>query len=291
MKALNKLSLKAVIIILPIAIFLSAAAVLIGINFDKIFVFAEKNKLFCNEMAYERVDDVKTFKISLEDIEADERFVTDQSLMLVNKDFLLESDFVPKISEYKDTTVYMNDCMLSAYAKLSADIMEKFDKKLYVASDFRDADEQEQLYLDDPLTATAVGASEHQTGLALDVYVAYFSGDRFIKSPVGRYVNRHSWEYGFIIRYPSFGEEITGIRFEPWHIRYVGQPHASIIYNNYLTLEEYVLSMEIGVWYESNGYLISRQALTQDRELEIPIEFNSCTVSPDNTGYYIVTAK
>ena len=211
--------------------------------------------------------------------------------MLVNTLYTLDEGFEPQVSEYKSTTVYMNNCMLDAYATLSADISKKFRQKLYVSSDFRSADEQAALYEEDPLTATLPGASEHQTGLALDVYVAYFSGDGFIKSPVGRFINRNSWKYGFIIRYPSHAEDITGIRFEPWHIRYVGHPHADIIYNNHITLEEYVEQLKEGQWYEIDEYYVCRIEISDNEEISFPNDFSSCTISPDNTGKVIITIK
>lgn len=49
---------------------------------------------------------------------------------------------------------------------------------------------------------------------------------------------KHAHEYGFIIRYPKDKTDITGYEYEPWHIRYVGNPQAIYLYNNHLTLEE-----------------------------------------------------
>lgn len=46
-------------------------------------------------------------------------------------------------------------------------------------------------------------------------------------------------KFGFILRYPRGKEEITKMKFEPWHIRYVGEKTAKYIYENNLTLEEY----------------------------------------------------
>lgn len=46
-------------------------------------------------------------------------------------------------------------------------------------------------------------------------------------------------QYGFIIRYPADKEEITGIAYEPWHLRYVGEEVAGYIMENSLTLEEF----------------------------------------------------
>jgi D-alanyl-D-alanine carboxypeptidase len=280
--------------ILPVAAVVTVFfAATLGIHYNQreLFVFFEKHGMFSSPVyvsVYKSESEMREY--ALADLKKDSRVSFDQSLMLVNTEYMLDDGFVPHISEYKDTDVYMNHCMLEAYASLSAAVSEEFGEKLYVSDDFRTAKEQEQLYIDMPDTATKAGASEHQTGLALDVYAAYFAGDAFIKSPIGRFVNSECYKYGFIIRYPSFGEDVTGIRFEPWHIRYVGHPHAKIIYNNHLTLEEYILSIEIGRWYEVDGYLFCRQAAV-DGELTLPEGFKSCTVSPDNTGYYIVTVE
>ena len=80
------------------------------------------------------------------------------------------------------------------------------------------------------------------------------------------------------------------MKYEPWHIRYVGEPHAKIIYNNHLTLEEYIQSLENGVWYEVDNYLISRQAVNENGMLSLPDNYLSAVISPDNTGSYIITA-
>jgi D-alanyl-D-alanine carboxypeptidase len=257
----------------------------------KLYLFFENNGLFKNEIEITLAEDGELSEYTLDELENNGKVAFDQSLMLVNTEYLLAEDFIPQVSEYKDTTVYMNNCMLSSYASLSAAVTENTGKKLYVSSDLRGREEQEALYFEDPFTATLPGASEHQTGLALDVYVARYSGDGFIKSKAGRFVNSECWRYGFIIRYPSFAEDVTGIRFEPWHIRYVGHPHADIIYNNHLTLEEYIFSMEIGEWYEAGGYLICRQTLGEQGTLTLPTCLDSCVISPDNTGAYIVTVR
>ena len=281
---------KLLIICTAALVFLCLVTLAVCFNIHNIYAFCEKEGFFRFPVRRQSVK-VDTTVYSMEQLEADERVTIDQSLMLINTQYMLGEEFVPQISEYKDTTVYMNDCLKQAYETFSAAVKAQTRNKLYVSSDFRTADEQQALYDEDPLTATIPGASEHQTGLALDVYVAYYSGDAFIQSPSGRFVNSYSWRYGFIIRYPSYAEDVTGIRYEPWHIRYVGQPHAKIIYNNHTTLEEYILSFDVGVWYEADGYLICRQALSENGTLTLPAEFESCVISPDNTGYYIITVK
>lgn len=291
MKNVKPKKVKILVALGAILVALGAIIALAAVNIHHLFVMTQNAGLPCSPIRIESKTPSGLGSYSLEALEGDERVTFDQSLMLVNTEYTLDENYVPDIEEYKDTTVYMSRCMLDAYARLSAAVKEKTGKKLYVSSDFRTAEEQEELYLEDPLTATLPGASEHQTGLALDVYVAYYAGDGFIKSFAGRFVNANSWRYGFIIRYPSYAEDVTGIRYEPWHIRYVGHPHADVIYNNHTTLEEYVLSLNVGEWYEIEGYLVCRQALSEQGTLELPISFDDCVISPDNTGYYIITVS
>jgi len=83
------------------------------------------------------------------------------------------------------------------------------------------------------------GSSEHQTGLALDVTVSGDLTQAFASTPAGVWIAENSHRFGFIIRYPQAKTEITHIIYEPWHLRYVGVPHSTIMYENNLTLEEY----------------------------------------------------
>jgi len=83
------------------------------------------------------------------------------------------------------------------------------------------------------------GASEHQTGLALDVTVSGHLTQDFSMTMAGQWLAANSHRFGFIIRYPMHKTEITQIIYEPWHLRYVGTPHAEIIWENGITLEEY----------------------------------------------------
>lgn len=210
-----------------------------------------------------------------------------QSLMLINKDNHLSNDFAPDIQSYKDTSVQMNKCVTSAYESLSKAVSENFNKKLCLSSAYRTDEEQEVLGKNNKY-ATEKGASEHEAGLALDVYVKYHAGKGFLKSESGLYVNEHCWEYGFIIRYPYYGEKTTGIPYEPWHIRYVGFPHAEIIYKNRLTLEEYIGSLEYGKFYEYGDYIVTRQ---KGDSPKVPDSYGFVTVSHDNQNGYIYTFK
>ncbi|WRR94383.1 M15 family metallopeptidase [Sinanaerobacter sp. ZZT-01] len=87
------------------------------------------------------------------------------------------------------------------------------------------------------------GQSEHQTGLAVDVsspVVQYRLTSELGDTEEGKWMAEHGHEYGFILRFPLGKEEITGYQYEPWHLRYVGQPAADEIYAQGITLEEYL---------------------------------------------------
>lgn len=85
------------------------------------------------------------------------------------------------------------------------------------------------------------GYSEHQTGLAVDVGGnGCIIEDCFGNTPSGKWVAENAHKYGFIIRYPKGKESITGYKYEPWHLRYVGQGLASEMHkSNIQTLEEF----------------------------------------------------
>ena len=85
--------------------------------------------------------------------------------------------------------------------------------------------------------------SEHQTGLAIDLGEAAEHID-FIRPhfPAGGacgQFRRLAADYGFILRYRREKEAVTGIAEEPWHFRYVGVPHARLMEDSGLCLEEY----------------------------------------------------
>ncbi len=86
------------------------------------------------------------------------------------------------------------------------------------------------------------GTSEHQTGLALDLVSERYQilDEKQAETPEQQWLMAHSWEYGFILRYPTDKGDITGIGYEPWHYRYVGRALAADIYESGLCLEEYL---------------------------------------------------
>ena len=150
---------------------------------------------------------------------------------------------------YPDLQAMMDDCRAAGNSPM-------------ICSAYRDWDTQEKLFQDqvDGLlaqgysqeeaekeagTVVAVpGTSEHQLGLALDIVDAdnQLLDESQENTAVQKWLMEHSWEYGFILRYPNDKSEITGIIYEPWHYRYVGKEDAEKIHSQGVCLEEYLQS-------------------------------------------------
>lgn len=90
------------------------------------------------------------------------------------------------------------------------------------------------------------GSSEHHTGLAVDIIDTAFLNDRQdLYDDVDQLISQqwlinHAVDYGFILRYPKTKVNWTGINYEPWHFRFVGQENAIYMTKNGLSLEEYI---------------------------------------------------
>ncbi len=87
------------------------------------------------------------------------------------------------------------------------------------------------------------GCSEHETGFAIDLGKASpnldFIRPNFPYDGLCQTFRKTALRYGFVERYPKEKESVTGISHEPWHFRYVGAPHAQLMRENGLCLEEY----------------------------------------------------
>ena len=81
------------------------------------------------------------------------------------------------------------------------------------------------------------GYSEHESGLAVDINA---DGIHSTGEEVYSWLSENADQYGFIQRYPEDKTEITGIAYEPWHYRYVGEKAAAEIKKQGICLEEYL---------------------------------------------------
>ena len=223
---------------------------------------------------------------SLTDLMAAEGAVCSYNLMLINRDNPLPEDFEPELIEYN--MAKMHPLMKEDYIALRDDVKAATGVRIYVVSDYRTSQEQEEILQSSQNgIAAQVGCSEHEAGMALDVYAPHFDGMSFLNCRTGRMINRICWQYGYIVRYPADKEDVTGISYEPWHLRYVGKTHAKLITESGLSMEEYVSFYQPEFWYQcEDGSMILR---TAKDEILLPRGWSSCDISPDNTGYVFIT--
>lgn len=145
------------------------------------------------------------------------------------------------------------------------------------------------------------GHSEHQTGFAVDLGLKTdhvdFIRPAFPYTGLCQTFREHAAKYGFIQRYPAGKEAVTGIAHEPWHFRYVGIPHADILTERGLTLEEYLAFLK---HYTANRPLLFEKAghrfklfyhATGDGQEPPRADKGACRMlSGNNVDGYIVTS-
>ncbi len=182
----------------------------------------------------------------------------DWKLLLINKQHTIPEDYEFTLGTIKGS-MRCDERIIEPLTQMFAAAKED-TVNLIVCSPYRDMARQEYLferkvknyiktgmsymeaYKRASITVTVPGASEHQVGLAVDIISDRYTSldEGFANTDAGKWLKDHSWEYGFILRYPLGKEEITGIQYEPWHFRYVGVEAAKVITEQNITLEEFV---------------------------------------------------
>lgn len=134
----------------------------------------------------------------------------------------------------------------NAFNRMQADA-KALGLNLWLSSGYRSYNDQKYIYnnyvaRDGQAAADTYSArpgySEHQTGLAFDLNTI---SDAFANTAEGKWVAENCHKYGLILRYPKGKDNITGYKYESWHLRYLGGELPSKLYNNgdWITLEEY----------------------------------------------------
>ena len=174
------------------------------------------------------------------------------NLILVNKYNYLTEDYIPENLEPIDIAYARSGMPLVREAKEAFETLSEDAKKegmnIIAMSSYRSYDYQVNLYNNyvatdgkeaaDTYSARA-GYSEHQTGLAVDVYNKVLPYTSFEETEEFNWMQENAYKYGFILRFPKDKVNITGYQYESWHYRYVGKEAAKYIHNHDLTLEEY----------------------------------------------------
>ena len=181
-------------------------------------------------------------------------------------------------------------------------------KGIVPVSGYRSGREQEELYTTslkdngEVFTKQYIaypGTSEHQTGLAIDVGKAAkeidFIRPAFPYAGLCQRFRELAPAYGFIERYQAGKEGITGVAQEPWHFRYVGTPHASLIARDGLTLEEYTAAL--GAYSAGSPRRLPDGTRIYvvpagEEETVIPLPEQGCAeISGNNADGFVVTVR
>lgn len=211
------------------------------------------------------LDDIleDTADYALEDsgtVQTEEELVFDSSdwrLVLVNKQHPIPEDYSFSLGVIKGSMLCDERIIADLLSMMQAAKADGIN--LVIRSPYRTDDRQEsnfnqrireymrqgcsymEAYKASSRVITIPGSSEHQIGLALDItsdtYIPLEEG--FAETDAGKWLARHSCEYGFILRYPEGKEYITSIEYEPWHFRYVGKEAATIMSQENICLEEF----------------------------------------------------
>ena len=191
--------------------------------------------------------------------------------LLVNKNNPLGSEYAPEglfsLNNMNCPTVEGRSFELVSDAAISLTAMLKemeadlgASQRVLVTSAYRSYERQEYLfhkYVDEKIalgkteeeaiadvarTSARPGESEHQSGLCVDlIEPGKLNLDTsFEESKAFAWLSQNAHKFGFILRYPSGKEQITGYDYEPWHYRFVGIDAATVIHEDNICLEEYL---------------------------------------------------
>lgn len=186
------------------------------------------------------------------------------ALILVRADHPLPENYHPDLEMIQPGYSHQADSRIVDDLHAMLEAAEQDGEQLMICSAYRSYDQQAynlrksiESYVRSGYSQTAAeqtahryiapaGASEHQTGLAVDIVTpAHQTLDSgYADTSAAKWLRENAAKYGFILRYPQNKTDITGIYFEPWHYRYVGKTAAEYIMEQEICLEEYLEQLE-----------------------------------------------
>ena len=226
-------------------------------------------------------------------------------LLLVNRDYPVKKDSIRSdiINVNHNSELVRGYVIFDRNLRLSKYVVKKFlnvvdaagkdgVQHFLMSSGYRDFKEQSKLYKEMGSDyALPAGYSEHNLGLSLDVGSTQ---KKMEKAPEGKWIEENVWKHGFVLRYPKNKSNITGIQYEPWHIRYVGLPHSAIMQKKNFTLEEYLEFLkeekEVSTEVEGKKYTVSYYKVSENMKVNVPAN-KQYEISGNNMDGVIVTVQ
>lgn len=231
---------------------IAAQVALILVFLSVLFIFfrsrTTKDAIKVGENATEQVSTSKVSAPDLPDVSTN-----DWELILVNRDNITE-ELDPELATVDNIQV---DARIEENVINFLAAAQEVDPSEHLISGYRSVAYQEEIYnkyiqqemaekgLDEAEAEKEVqtysqppGASEHQTGLAIDMSTVD-SLNESDEATVAQ-LKKMAPEYGFVLRFEEDKHDSTGINYEDWHFRYVGIESAKFMTENNLSLEEYI---------------------------------------------------
>lgn len=250
------------------------------------------------------------------------------NLILVNKDheYAFKDQKPENLKSMYDYSVNKNGNMRFALTDSSVSVSQNFavalsnllidfykktkNNTVMLTSGYRTVEEQKELYDADTestgsgsLKYNKEGFSESHTGLAIDLGVNTDGYPKYNGTGEFQWITDNAAKYGIITRYTKEKESITNIEAEPWHLRYVGVPHAEIMVAKSLCLEEYIdflksYSYEKPLIFTTSDnikYGIYYVKADKETKVQIPLNENgeqySYEISGNNVDGFVITVN
>jgi len=180
------------------------------------------------------------------------------NLTLVNEQHPMDAAYTPEVTAVSGE--YSVDSRIADAVNQMLEAAKADGMNMHILSAYRTIEKQTQVFNDTMSTnldggedywaaysttkqsVALPGYSEHNLGLALDIVADSYEGldDQQAQTPEAQWLEKNCADYGFILRYPPDKSAETGIIYEPWHYRYVGQEDAKKIMESGVTLETYL---------------------------------------------------
>ncbi len=217
---------------------------------DKVILYSYNSEVIKSIPAYK----IKGFLFS--DSE-DLKNTKPENLLLVNNNNQLPKSYVPTtLVKVPSTQMSLDKDAAEALQNMMSALYKETKSRLKILSCYRSYNYQKSLYTSKvnrlrykygeeadavaQRTVALPGTSEHQSGLAVDVSADNSLTQGFDETIQGKWIKDNCYRFGFIVRYPEGKYDITGKDYEPWHLRFIGEKHAQIMYDSNMTLEEYI---------------------------------------------------
>lgn len=171
------------------------------------------------------------------------RVVDDALLTVVTQQFSLPETYVPPdlvpLSDYFDESVTLGQDLYARLAIIDPlqrilDAMHEAGLRPSIISAYRSYSEQALAWQwwsgqypgRVAILSARPGYSEHQLGTTVDFgspAIDHLFHVDFANTAEGVWLSNNAYLYGFTPSYPADTYDITGIKYEPWHFRYVGE--------------------------------------------------------------------